>query len=307
MAGSHRRVNAELKKSGQKRKHDEAKSPTKEFSPKRQKPSDKPMLFSKRKLRSASRTWATSDGIARTLNQELGNTAYIVHPELGSIHSIFDSNEAISTEAAVNFAKELVGYSLDEKGQAISNGIISDQKAFTKPVVAILNATGVKGKKKKASSEGGSHWLAFVALPREYKNEAGLTIRLDKEKIFLIDSLYPDRAFPQKFQEVLSNGCKHDVHAPKSEVDDTLVTRTHYIRAAFPSADWVHLNDFKVQQVGFNDCGWWSVDNIRQVIRTGSAQSIIQATQNGPTDARALREQYPDLDKTEFPVRALRR
>lgn len=258
--------------------------------------SDGDTLFSTRKLRSASRTWAESDGIHAALKTYFKESVHIIDPNMGAIFSPFESNQGRAYIAATNFAKALVGYTSHDNTR-IDNGIIRSNAPLTKPIIAIMNTDSLRPEHKSdTKAMGGVHWVTLVILPKNYKTPKGASIHNANEKIYLIDSLDPKRKPPETLKKILTKGDIQEEKSAATGTDNTLKVRRHLIAAAFPNADFEELPNFKVQQVGTNDCGWWAIDNARQIVETGSAASIIEASQKGPRLATALREEFPGLD-----------
>lgn len=238
-------------------------------------------------------TLATDEGILFTLEKLLGNTAHVINPALSSVCNLFDSGK----DAAIEYAKKINGFVAIENGRQInqgSNGYIQiDGGQLKKPIVAILNTASVRiSHGTDTEAIGGSHWVAMVFLPKNYLN-----LENKNEKIFLLDSLNPNREFPEIFKRILIQGDKHIFSAPVCEDKNApLLDYEHEILPAFPHAEFVISPEFKIQQKGTTDCGWWAVDNVLKLIKSGTIAEIMK-NYSGPRRADHLRSQYKDLDK----------
>lgn len=254
------------------------------------------------KILTNTETLATSEGIINTLQKRFGNSVHLLNPELGSVNCIFDSNKDKALGAAVNYAKAINGFQTEDNTQASNGFIQQDGGILKKPIIGILNTSGVQAiSSTDTQIVGGSHWITWVVLPKNYRTSAGNEIKNDRELIFVLDSLMPNRqSLPDVFQDILSKGYKHRFGAPTSERESKQSIRTHTLQAAFPNAEWVQLTDYQKQQIGCTDCGWWAVDNAIKIVETGSADSIVVASEQGKRRAFDLRQKYPDMDKINF-------
>lgn len=233
-------------------------------------------------------TLATDSGLYAALMTKLEDKAHIINPALSSRSNLFSPG----TEAAFEYAKIINGYRVEEK--QVANGFIqADGGELKKAIVAILNTASVRAAHSADTNAiGGSHWVAMVILPKNYKN-----LKNKNEKIFLLDSLNPEREFPQAFRDVLIGGGEHKFTAPACEDKNApLLNYQHTILPAFPNAEFVNLQDFQLQQLGCTDCGWWALDNAIKIFEIGTIAEIIK-DYKGPRRADLLRTLYPDLDK----------
>ncbi len=217
----------------------------------------------KQNLGSNLGNYATSEEIIEALNSHLGNSAHIIHPELGSTENIFSPDERIAKSAAIDLVLQINGY--EAKNIKSTTGFIQkDGGILRKPIIGILNTCGVSEAERRlnvTTSIGGSHWVALIILPKKSPT--------DREKIFLLDSLNPNRAIPDALRNTLLNRTQHTFLAANSETDATLVTRTQYIPASFPEADIVNSPLPRVLQQDSWSCGIWAVHLGLELIKNG--------------------------------------
>ncbi|OAI48536.1 hypothetical protein AYO45_00955 [Gammaproteobacteria bacterium SCGC AG-212-F23] len=195
---------------------------------------------------------ATSEQIQATLESKLNNLAHIISPEMGSTDNIFSPDERVAKRAAIDLVLQINGY--EAKDSKSATGFIQkDGGSLRKPIIGILNTSGVSESARKSnntSAIGGSHWVALVILPASTTSA---------EKIYLLDSLNPNRQLPNAFKNVLLTQTQYTFSAPKSETDPTATERTHLISAPFPNAVIVDSPLPRILQKDGWSCGIWAV------------------------------------------------
>jgi len=238
-----------------------------------------------------SNAWAASHGIDLTLNHHLGAFCHIINPDLCSVSSPLSSNRNEELDGIVNYAKAIAGYNIEGSG-AITNGLLHQHAG--RPIIMILNTASAEGSSSKSgdtSTIGGSHWVACVVLPPNYVTPMGVNLRNNAHIICFIDSLYPNRRFPEAFRNVLARGIR--VTTPIGTI--------HRIPPAFPGAVVQDnlLNGVGQQLQGY-DCGWWAVYNAMMLVLWGPQAVLIGRSGPNRFPAYVLRRLFPRL--TEEPV-----
>ena len=206
------------------------------------------------------------ESISNYLVELLGASVDIIHPDLNSIHSIFDSNKVKAREGLCDFAMQL----LDLKCNLLSKSIDETIKVnpnFIRPIIAIMNNTGVNGVieiKKALDKSYGSHWLCFVLLPKNFKGFLDLLKTPSKvEQILLYDSLSNSTfsRLPTGFKNLFTQE-----NIFKRRLDTGF--KEYKIPPLASSVQKVTLNSTKQQLQ--NSCGYWAIHNGIMTVLTGS-------------------------------------
>ncbi len=207
-----------------------------------------------------SDSWATSNDISAILNYCLGNSAFVINPDAGSINTPLDTDQEIAEIAAADYVKHIKGY-YDKEGELHLNGVLGQTSALNKPIIIPLNTMAVKPKDAlDTSAIGGQHWVMCVILPKHYQPLYGQPLNNDNEIYFLIDSL-GRRRLPNSLRNIWFGKEGHD---------------KHNVPSLFPQARRMSSPRIIIQQEGGSDCGWWAVYNALMVVWTGSHDFMKQ-------------------------------
>lgn len=197
-------------------------------------------------------TWVDNDHMGPFMNSAImdnGNSlAYYIDP----ISSGFDTEDAI-LDALKHICKRraendhISGHNDHYKGE------------LDKPFIFIANTETVLDPARIGKKEGGSHWISWVLLPKEYNSLSGKKINNDKYQVLFFDSL-GHRLFPEGLKKLLTEG--------KEYIEDkTPITFLPFCKKE--EIDFVDLNDSTGQQMNGSDCGWWAVYYVLMTLYTG--------------------------------------
>ena len=210
-----------------------------------------------------SGTWATGHGINEELEKLLGDRVHIVHPDTSSISSPASCDVNSSFEGAINYAKMIGGYCVNE--ELIANGFIHmDGGELKKPVVMVINTdTAVVKDEKDANSinlpqlqlpnnpslpdaftrsSTGEDWpeWKFKALEHDMEIQGKVLLLLDG-----FDEI-KDVTSVQRFNDRLSKTC--------SKTNIIITTRTYaankLISPAQPLGYYLTLKEYNEEQHG---------------------------------------------------------
>lgn len=94
---------------------------------------------------------------------------------------------------AYNILEQIFDFKIGSSEREITIFLNPD---LDKPAVSIINTQGIEQSIEDANKQGGSHWVAFIILPKNFKGilqseilEENADIDYQTERIFLYDSL----------------------------------------------------------------------------------------------------------------------
>lgn len=237
----------------------------------------------------SSETWATGHGINEFLGQLFQDQVHIIHPDSSSIHSPVASDQRNALEGAVNYAKMIGGYVVND--EAVANGFKGqDGGNITRPIIMVINTHSAQAKSgADASAQGGVHWQCCVVLPKNYKPTFGAQLNNQHEMIFYIDSLQNNVKLPERLRFLLTSqeGLEYTFTSEGAQF-------THKIPSIFPDAIVVD-NIVTNQQSGGSDCGWWAVYNALMLVFSGNTNYLNQFQRPSREPAYKLRTLFPGL------------
>jgi hypothetical protein len=227
---------------------------------------------------------ATSNGITNTLRYYYGNSIHIIDPASGSIASPIDANTFRANSGLHNYASFINGF-INQDGEHNTDGSILDGKALDRPLVIPVNTASVAVESAvDGSAIGGSHWVCFVVLPKGYTEE-----NPDHEMIFFMDPY----------------GKASNIRESQVAAFVNMLTRGILdIPAPFSDACFIRNPEFAEQSVtNGTDCGWWTVYNIIQTVRTGSNEFLSKYAEADNASAQILRQVLPPIMSHDEPGR----
>ena len=210
-----------------------------------------------------SNTWAESQGIFKCLERIFGDEAYIIHPDLSSIHSPVDNNDI---SGAVNYI------------EAIEEKIKADGGELKKPIIAIWNTESIKQEDDNVdfNAEGGNHWQTLVILPKNHKIYNGKSLTNERELVFFKDSYYKGKSIPYELIILFKNKVSFERNFKEGEVADnpTIVLGGMLANAEIYDEEYKNTQQ---QEDGY-DCGWWAVYNAFMFVMEGNDKFLAQFT-----------------------------
>ncbi|WP_341818977.1 ankyrin repeat domain-containing protein [Wolbachia endosymbiont (group B) of Phasia obesa] len=219
-------------------------------------------------------TWADMDQINSYINQAIKTSAngdelaYYIGPN----NFGFDSIEGIK-DAAKHICRR----------DGISNSFYGAKKSLDKPFIVISNtATVLAQSSTDVNQQGGTHWISWVLLPKEYVNLLDEKINNKKYQVLFFDSL-SQKSFPEKLREFLTKGGEIIEKTDEGETQIRLMPFCEDREISFKS-----LEDFTGQQINGSDCGWWAIYYALMSVYTGGVK-FLSALKGRKISANPLR------------------
>ena len=162
----------------------------------------------------------------------------------------------------------------------------------------IANTKGVSLESKSPNEEinytktniGGSHWVAIVFLPLNFRGLLGNLpdddFSDDFQKIILFDSLPSHRNFPPAFTELIKSGFYHKYDASTNNPHQT----EHHYPNVFDKDIWIIQKSNRRQQ-NLNSCGYWAIFNALMTVLTGNHEFYEKFSIESPLDSILTEDQ----------------
>lgn len=215
------------------------------------------------------RTWADDEQINAFINQ--------------AIIDIDTEEQLAHYVAPTNFAYAHIS-SMQNIAKYLSS--LTEEEELNKPLIVIANTETVllKEGEKNYNKQGGTHWIAWVLLPKNYFLLSGEEYERDHYQVYFFDSLAKEH-FPEQLKDFLTEGFAF-------KEDQTLIKRPQFcLPNEIIFTDCNHLTG---QQNGMNgsDCGWWAVYYALMTVYTGGIE-FLEVIKNRKLSAVPLREIMP--------------
>lgn len=214
-------------------------------------------------------TWAVVSQINSYVNQAINGDklAYYIAP-----HNFSFDNEESMKMIAQHISRRI----------SKDNDIVTDYKS-DKPVIVISNTATVLAKDPTGvDTQGGSHWVGWVLLPKKYNSLSGKEINNDKYQVLFFDSL-GHKSFPEGLKKFLTEDVEitEETEEGKRQIKLVPFCRKEEI-------DFRDLNDLTGQQMNGSDCGWWVVYYVLMTVYTGKVE-FLEPLKGKKLSAKPLR------------------
>lgn len=233
--------------------------------------------------------WASGDGLNAYMNRALRDASgeQVAH-YIGPNNFSFNSAEGI-LDAAKHLCRRVV------EEEELNDHYGSD--GLTKPFVFISNNQTVLAQHPAAAGDsGGEHWVAWVLLPKHYRNLEGEESSIDHYRLFFFDSL-AFYEFPNHLRRMLVEGGAFQQVTEEGE-EHQMILQPFCSEAEI---DFISCHDLTGQQRGMlgGDCGWWAVYYALMAVYTGDTH-FLEPLKKKHLRATALRQAI-DLQAIEPP------
>lgn len=233
-------------------------------------------------------TWAGIDQINSYVNRAIDNDGNELAYYIGPNNFGFNDEESIKS-----IAKHIC------KRIGKDSDIVTDYKPYRPAIVISNTVTVIAESSTDASKQGGSHWIGWVLLPKQYDSLSGKKINNKKYQLLFFDSL-SQKSFPEGLKKFLTEGGEI---TEKTDEGEKQIRLMPFCKKE--EIDFIDLNDSTGQQMNGSDCGWWAVYYVLMTVYTGGVE-FLEPLKGKKLSAKPLRgmmglqesaEQLPDQPK----------
>ncbi|WP_353289403.1 hypothetical protein [Wolbachia endosymbiont (group A) of Paraperithous gnathaulax] len=235
-------------------------------------------------------TWAGIDQISSYVNRAIDNDGNELAYYIGPNNFGFNDEESIKSTAK-HICKR-IGKDSD---------IVTDYKPYRPAIVISNTVTVIVESSTDASKQGGSHWIGWVLLPKQYDSLSGKKINNKKYQLLFFDSL-SQKSFPEGLKKFLTEGGEI---TEKTDEGEKQIRLMPFCKKE--EIDFIDLNDSTGQQMNGSDCGWWAVYYVLMTVYTGGVE-FLEPLKGKKLSAKPLRgmmglqesaEQLPDQPRNK--------
>ena len=202
----------------------------------------------------------------------------ILCTESGTTDTIFDEDRQKARSASELLITEI--FNLRKSNREFNHlsfpQFLKENPKPSRPVIMITNTKGVNLRKKGPYEEinynletGGSHWVAIVFLPQNFrgllKNCPDDEFYHEFQKIIIFDSLPSSRMFPSTLKELMRAGFSHKYNGS----DKDSYQPEHNYPNVFDNDMWI-IEKCNRRQQNLNSCGYWAIFNALMTVLTGN-------------------------------------